>query len=282
MPSDETHGPAVRDEQDVAHGATVTLPERGVAAQAPSRSRSPPASGAGLTASNIRLKHMFVNGRTPDQTRQRLLDAATELFAAQGFHGTTVREIAQRAGVNLAAGNYHFGSKRALYLEVLRQHFARVQAELRERGAAPDPAELARLGPRQLRAALRTRIQVMFDRVVGPSPGAYALLMQREMADPSEAMPVIVREFIRPMMRDLEAVVARLAPGIGRRAVAHSALSIVGQTMFYRFAMPAVLRVLREGRYTRELTGTLAAHVTRFSLGGLAAVGSTNRRRHAR
>src|SRR5262249_57097394 len=110
-----------------------------------------------LTRSNVCLKHPFVRGRTPDQTRQRVLDAASELFAAQGFHGTTVREIAQRAGVNLAAGNYHFGSKRALYLEVLRAHFKHLQADLRERGAAPSPAELARLRPAQRRAAPRRR-----------------------------------------------------------------------------------------------------------------------------
>jgi AcrR family transcriptional regulator len=232
--------------------------------------------------SNICLKHPFVSSRAPDQTRRRLLAAASELFAAQGYHGTTVREIAQCAGVNLAAGNYHFGSKRELYLEVLRAHFQSLQAELRERGASPAPAELARLRPRQVREALHARIEVMLDRLVGPAPGPHALLMQREMADPSEAMPVIVREFIRPMMNDLEALVARLAPGIGRRAVVYSALSIVGQAMFYRFAKPAVLRVLREGGYTRELTGVLGEHITQFSLGGIAALASRPKgRRHA-
>ena len=64
------------------------------------------------------------------------------------------------------------------------------------------PAEPARLRPRQVREALHARIEVMLDRLVGPAPGPHALLMQREMADPSEAMPVIVREFIRPMMSD--------------------------------------------------------------------------------
>ena len=40
-------------------------------------------------------------------TKHRLLAAATELFAEHGFHGTTIRDIAARAGVNVAAGNYH-------------------------------------------------------------------------------------------------------------------------------------------------------------------------------
>ena len=99
--------------------------------------------------------------RTPDETRNRLLEAGAELFAAQGFHGTTVREIAERAGVNLAAGHYHFGSKRDLYLEVFRAHFGRVRDELRQRGAAPDPAQLAHLSPREAAIVLRERIRAM-------------------------------------------------------------------------------------------------------------------------
>lgn len=50
----------------------------------------------------------------PTATPDRLLDAAEALFAAQGFHGTTVREITARADANLAAVHYHFGSRDAL------------------------------------------------------------------------------------------------------------------------------------------------------------------------
>jgi AcrR family transcriptional regulator len=237
---------------------------------------------AHLTLSNICLKHPFVKPRTPDRTRTRLLEAAAGLFAAQGFHGTTVREIAARAGVNLAAGNYHFGSKRALYLEVLRAHFARVEAQMRRRGAAPGQTELANLDDAELRAVFRARVRAMVDVVVGPPPDVYALLMQREMTDPSEAMPVIVKEFIRPMMDELGAIVARLAPGLSRVAVTRCAFSIVGQALFYRFAMPAVLRILGERRYTPELTAAVSEHIAGFSLGGLAAAApSAARRRRA-
>ena len=57
---------------------------------------------------------------------EAILEAALEFFVERGFHGTTVRDIAQRAHVNLAAGHYHFGSKETLYLEVLRAQFARL------------------------------------------------------------------------------------------------------------------------------------------------------------
>jgi AcrR family transcriptional regulator len=53
-------------------------------------------------------------------TRQALLDHATDVFAENGFDGASVRQITRRATVNLAAINYHFGGKEALYREVLR------------------------------------------------------------------------------------------------------------------------------------------------------------------
>ncbi|MGA9754367.1 MAG: TetR family transcriptional regulator, partial [Desulfobaccales bacterium] len=54
-----------------------------------------------------------------NETRQRLLEAAGEVFAKKGFRNTTIREICRRARANLAAVNYHFGDKERLYLAVL-------------------------------------------------------------------------------------------------------------------------------------------------------------------
>src|SRR5256885_9089128 len=48
------------------------------------------------------------------ETRIRILDAAEELFMQHGFEGTSMRLLTAKAGVNLAAVNYHFGSKDAL------------------------------------------------------------------------------------------------------------------------------------------------------------------------
>ena len=54
-------------------------------------------------------------------TCERILDAAERLFAEQGFHATTLRQITRAADVNLAAVNYHMGSKQALVRAVLEQ-----------------------------------------------------------------------------------------------------------------------------------------------------------------
>jgi AcrR family transcriptional regulator len=59
--------------------------------------------------------------RPDKETLERILIAAESLFAEQGYDGTTLRQITQRAKVNLAAVNYHHGDKESLYLEILRR-----------------------------------------------------------------------------------------------------------------------------------------------------------------
>src|SRR5881394_3293278 len=58
------------------------------------------------------------------ETRQRLLKAAGEVFAEQGFRRATVREICTRAGANIAAINYHYRDKEGLYTEVMQSGVA--------------------------------------------------------------------------------------------------------------------------------------------------------------
>lgn len=54
-------------------------------------------------------------------TRQRLLATALAVFAEQGSDGGSMREIARRAGVNVATAYHHFGSKRELFLAIFRE-----------------------------------------------------------------------------------------------------------------------------------------------------------------
>ena len=60
---------------------------------------------------------------TLHETRQRLLEAAGEVFAERGFRAATVRVICQRAKANIAAVNYYFGDKERLYTAVLQYAF---------------------------------------------------------------------------------------------------------------------------------------------------------------
>ncbi len=211
------------------------------------------------------------------ETKERLIAAASTLFAERGFHGTKVRDIAARAAVNLAAGNYHYGSKKALYLEVLRAQFAEVRALLARRGATRPARELRRLSRTQVEDLLHARVHAMLDLVIGTPGDLHATLMQREMSDPSEALPTIVEEFIVPMIRELEHIVAHLVPGLRGAQARRCVFSLIGQVLFYRFARPAVLRVMDAREYPTGQSAQLADHITAFSLGGLYHLAATRR-----
>ena len=57
----------------------------------------------------------------PVTSRERILSAATELFAERGYEATSTRTIAERVGLNIATVAYHVGGKPDLYREVVRR-----------------------------------------------------------------------------------------------------------------------------------------------------------------
>lgn len=213
-------------------------------------------------------------------TRQRVVEAASALFAERGFHGTTARDIAERAGVNLAAAHYHFGSKESLYLDVLRVQFDTITAALERRGARlaagarPDRAALEEL--------LRARILAMLELLLGPPPGLHGMLMMREMCDPSAALPHIVGQFIEPVKRETEAVVALLEPTLSRLAVERCTFSIVGQVFAYRTQWAVLPHLYPHWRVDRGGLAAVAEHIAAFSLGGMRALAAARARRGRR
>jgi len=213
-----------------------------------------------------------------DATSERLLEAATELFARRGFQGTSIRDIAERAGANVASGHYHYGSKKGLYLQVLRRQFANVRSIVDRHGTLPPATVLRRLPRRELSALLAGRVETIIEVMVAPPLQPHGALMQREMCDPTDAMPIIVDEFIRPQTAEMQAIVAALIPAAPPATVERCVRSVVGQVLFYRFVMPVMLRMIGKPSYPPRFTRALAAHVVEFSLGGMARVAHRRRR----
>ncbi len=89
-------------------------------------------------------------------TKERILSAAEQLFAESGFSGTSLRQLTKMADVNLAAVNYHFGSKENLIQEVFRRHLDRLH---QARGEALDALEQSSNEPPPLRDVLRAFIR---------------------------------------------------------------------------------------------------------------------------
>ena len=67
------------------------------------------------------IANVTKNQKPKIATRRRLIEATARLFSLHGYNGLTMRSVAKEANANLAAANYHFGSKDALVLEMLRE-----------------------------------------------------------------------------------------------------------------------------------------------------------------
>jgi AcrR family transcriptional regulator len=93
-----------------------------------------------------------------DRTRALILDAAERLYAERGFGDVTLRDIVAAAGVNLAAVNYHFGSKDELIAELFVT-----------RGVATNRARLAELKAAETAGNGRADIKAILRALVGPT-----------------------------------------------------------------------------------------------------------------
>jgi AcrR family transcriptional regulator len=213
-----------------------------------------------------------------EATRERVLAAAGPLFAERGFRGTTMRAIADRAGTNLAAAHYHFGSKQRLYREVAFSLLAGIERRLAERGLQLAPAELAERSREELEELLLGRIEILLEMLLAP-PGIHGTLILRELCDPSPVLGQIVRRFIEPMRRQVVDIVRCLEPSVPVEQAERCAESIAGQVFFYRTHRAVLLQMMERRSYPRGFEKEVAEHVLAFSLGGLERFGSARTHR---
>lgn len=219
---------------------------------------------------NNRLKQVYDRGmvrasKAITGTRAALLHAAAEVFVQHGYHHARVRDIAKRARANLAAINYHFGSKQGLYLATLKSH----ATAMLERYPVAEPS-VRDLPPEQrLRAAVHNLLARF---LAAETDGLMPRLLVSELAHPTPALETMVEQFARPQLGQLFAIVARLlGPKATPEQVRSAAFSVGGQCMFYLFARPMVSRVAPD-LYAPDALEKLSAHITTFSLDALTAM----------
>lgn len=197
-----------------------------------------------------------------EDTKQRLLDAAAQVFAERGFGAATVREICARAKANVAAVNYHFRDKEQLYAETLRRaHCMRLEE-------VPVPQWPAGTPPEE---KLRGFIQTMIERLVDQSaPPWFMQLMLREMTQPSTAGFELVKEFIKPQFDLLQEIIMEMVgedlPAIKRHMIG---FSIVGQCLYYKIARHIALTLVGEEEFQLYDGECLTQHILEFSLAAL-------------
>jgi TetR/AcrR family transcriptional regulator len=174
-----------------------------------------------------------------DQTRSRILDAATREFSANGLAGARTERIAEAAGVNKALLYYYFRNKESLYAEALESVAARIAA-----GAMTALDSECTPGERLLRSALNH-----FDRIY--SQPVFQTLMQQEMIrlrrGESNALSPLVEKLFKPMG---ERMMAAAAEGIRSGELVgvektQLMYAILGPNVFYFLSAP-LMRLLTE------------------------------------
>jgi AcrR family transcriptional regulator len=169
-----------------------------------------------------------------DDTRRRILQAAGRIFGEQGFHAATIKQITNAAKANVAAVNYHFRSKRKLYLEVLRLALP----DIRERPFHTIPGS----SPKE---ELRVFISSVFSSMLGEDrPRWHSEVAIREVVSPTGALPKLVDEYFAPFTRDLENLVRKFCahePDAEQvRLVAQSIMALCVYWVIFRNFLPYV------------------------------------------
>lgn len=207
-------------------------------------------------------------------TRERILDAAEQLFMAHGYDGTSMRQITGVAEVNLAAVNYHFGSKELLIQEVfkrrlewLNQERLRVLDEL-ERKAAGKPLKPSQIVDGFFGTLLRmaqddTRGGVTFLRLLG-----------RTLTEPSEFIRAFFADEYREVVERYKAALFRALPNVPKAEIVWRFHFMLGATS-YAIAGTDALRLITDWQVEdidmTDRLDRLQPRLMSFLLGGLRA-----------
>jgi TetR/AcrR family transcriptional regulator, regulator of cefoperazone and chloramphenicol sensitivity len=185
--------------------------------------------------------------------RERLIRAAIEIFAANGFNATTTRMLADRARVNLSAIPYYFRSKEGLYLATV-EHIADVL------GAQLDPflAEIQDLVETNLdaetaRGLLQNGISTIVAVMCGdPGTMPYSQIILREQMAPSAAFDVIYPRVMERILNAFAILIAAITGETDERQCSLQAVLFIGQVMVWRAGRATVMRRVGMEGYTAQ------------------------------
>ncbi len=198
--------------------------------------------------------------------RNRLIEAAGELFADKGYKETTVRDICRRADTNIAAVNYHFKGKDHLFEEVMIEV---VKTGWRKYPAGYGFAEANNPGEK-LRAFVRAFFLRRFD---FDRPAWHGRLLRRETLLMTSRARRLLGRYIEANNKLLvSAVRDLLGPEADDEMVRLCSASVMGQMLIFMHPKPDMKHPLAGPPKTPEKIEETVRHITRFSLAGIEKV----------
>jgi AcrR family transcriptional regulator len=207
---------------------------------------------------------------TEIDTRQRILDAAEALFTQYGVEGTTLRQITGAAEVNLAAVNYHFGSKEELIREVFHRRLTWLnQQRLSELDRLEAEAAGRPLKPSKI-------LEVFFGvalKMAADSEGggrAFMRLLGRTYRNPSEFVRGFLAEEYIAVIGRFKAALIKALPGVPGEEILWRFHFMLG-AMSYAMSGTDALHMVAEDALDDSDAEALYARLMSFMIGGLRA-----------
>jgi AcrR family transcriptional regulator len=181
------------------------------------------------------------------ETRQRLIHSALEVFGEYGFDGASTRMLAERAGANLAAIPYHFGSKEGLYRAAAEYI---VEFSKRELQPIIDRIERMAMERKVSRRAASELLEELLQRfsalVIGsPEADSWAGFIMREQLHPGAAFEILFEGLMKKLIdaaSRMLAITLRMRPDDPRLMI--TTQTVLGQIVIFRSGRAAVLRQL--------------------------------------
>ncbi len=192
--------------------------------------------------------------------REKLLRAAEEVFALKGFKEAGIREITKKAGCNVAAVNYYFGSKKNLYLTVVKELWLPRSKRLREEF-------LKRVeGKRDLGGVIEALADAFFSSPFSEEEiWRHRRLLAHELVHPTEALDIMMLEGLIPFFETAKNHLVSWAPKrVSEKLMRMTVLSIVGQIIYFNLVKPIAQAFV--GKLSER---DIKEHIKRLSLRGL-------------
>lgn len=166
----------------------------------------------------------MVNSKTGNRpiTCEKLIEAAGEIFAQKGLHGSTIRNITQKAGTNIASVNYHFSDKFELYTIVLRKAYQPLINVINQPLTSDSPQG-------RIRELLSAMLTAALDCT---RPKWQTQLIARELVDPTPALDLI-NGLMHPFTERLHDAVREIRPDLSAQRQELAVASIAAQCIFH-------------------------------------------------
>lgn len=182
-----------------------------------------------------------------EDSRQRIVEAALDIFGRYGFEGATTRQLARSAEVNLAAIAYYFGGKEGLYQAVAEHVIGLLSAK---QAPIVAKAKAALADPNLSKAdALDLLLQILdslTDMMIGTKDAdRWARFLLREQLDPTPTFDIVYDGFMLRIHGTCSALVARITDAEpDDETVLIRVSTIIGQILVFRAARAAIQRRL--------------------------------------